>query len=388
MIPEHEIDAPVGALFRDSLRNPLLRYYLQWRVDLVQDSTKNMKTRHYRNLSSLIAVGSLLAVSSACSKTEPSSAVATSTPTATVTESTSSAAGAVPTISPLPTGSPFADVQLRMRDLQSQMDNVFAETFRDLGTSFGQTGFASSVDLREQKDGYVARIYLPNGDTSKVNAKINDGNLDITMNGSQTKNGTSETENYEQTITLPQPVRADQMQIQRKPNMVVISVPKANPTAVSQNSPVENSSPNALASASPSSVAESWDQRMIGDMRQMETRMDQMFHNAFPNDMFGGPNALRLGSSVNIEDQKDKYVVHFALPQQDISNVNVNLENGELHLSAREQKNTSSNGASGTAQSVERGRFEEMITLPGPVKEDQMKINRQANAVVVTLPKA
>ena len=103
---------------------------------------------------------------------------------------------------------------------------------------------------------------------------------------------------------------------------------------------------------------------------------------------FAGSNALRLGSSVNIDDEKDKYVVHFALPQQDISNVKVNLENGELHLSAQEQKNTSNSAASGTAETVERGRFEEMITLPGPVKESEMKVNRQANAVVVTLPKA
>jgi hypothetical protein len=29
-----------------------------------------------------------------------------------------------------------------------------------------------------------------------------------------------------------------------------------------------------------------------------------------------------------------------------------------------------------------------MITLPGPVKEDQMQVNRQSNAVIVTLPKA
>lgn len=275
-----------------------------------------------------------------------------------------------------------------MRDLQSQLDNVFAQTFRDFGTSFGQTGFASSVDLREQKDKYVARVYLPSGDTSKVNAKVDNGNLDITMSGTQTKNGTSETENYRQIITLPQPILADQIQIQRKPNMVVIIIPKSNSNAVAQNSPTESANPSATVSGSPASVAESWDQRFIDDMQQMETRMDQMVHNAFPNETFADANALRLGSSVNIEDQKDKYVVHFALPQQDMSNVKVNLENGELHLSALEQKNTSKSAASGTAESVERGRFEETITLPGQVKESEMKVDRQANAVVVTLPKA
>ena len=161
-------------------------------------------------------------------------------------------------MSPLNTASPFGDVQLRMRDLQSDMDKIFAQTFHDFGSSFGQSGFASSVDLREQNDKYVARIYLPNGDTSKVNATIKDGNLDINMNGGAARN-----ENFEQVITLPQPVRADQMHIDRKPNMVVITVPKQNPTGVAQSSPSPASSPG---------LASDWDQRMIDGIRQMEQR--------------------------------------------------------------------------------------------------------------------
>ena len=78
----------------------------------------------------------------------------------------------MPGVSPLATGSPFANVQLRMHQLQSQLDNVFAQTFRDFGSDFGQSGFGASVDLREQKDRYVARVYLPSGDTSKVNVAI------------------------------------------------------------------------------------------------------------------------------------------------------------------------------------------------------------------------
>jgi HSP20 family molecular chaperone IbpA len=288
----------------------------------------------------------------------------------------------MPTISPLATGSPFADVQLRMRDLQAQLDNVFAQTFRDFGSDFGQSGFASSIDLREQKDRYVARVYLPNGDTSKVNAKVNGNNLEITMNAAGTKNG-AEPESYQEVITLAQPVRADQLQIQRKSNMVVISVPKSTPSTVTTTS-TQSPAPTTSASSGFAGSLGAWDQRMIDDMQRMEAQMKTMFQNAFPNDLLNGGTALDLGSTVNVDDQKDKYVVHFALPNRDVSNVNVNFENGELHLSAQEQKNSSTN----SQQSVERGRYEEMITLPGPVKESEMKVNRQANAVIVTLPKA
>ena len=345
-----------------------------------------MNAPFFRFLWVPIALTSLLALNSACSKSSnplsPTTPSPSPTPTATASGSTSSTTP-VPTVSPLATGSPFADVQLRMRDLQAQLDNVFAQTFRDFGSDFGQSGFASSVDLREQKDRYVARLYLPNGDTSKVNAKINGDNLEITMNAAETKNGATEPENYQEVITLSQPVRADQLQIQRQPNMVVISVPKSTPSTVATTS-TQSPAPTAPASPGFASSFGAWDQRMIDDMQRMEAQMKTMFQNAFPNDHLKGGTALELGSAVNVDDQKDKYVVHFTLPNQDVSNVNVNFENGELHLSAQEQKNSSTN----SQQSVERGRYEEMITLPGPVKESEMKVNRQANAVVVTLPKA
>jgi HSP20 family molecular chaperone IbpA len=169
------------------------------------------------------------------------------------------------------------------------------------------------------------------------------------------------------------------MQIDRKPNMVVITVPKQNPTGVAQSSPSPGSSPG---------LASDWDQRMIDGMRQMEHRMNSLFESGFPNNVFNGTNVLQLGSAVNVEDQKDKYVVHFTLPTQDVSNVNVNFEDGELRLTAREQKETPKKPSQGAPTTVERGQYEEMITLPGPVKEDQMQVNRQANAVIVTLPKA
>ena len=328
-----------------------------------------MKISPRRNYQIPMTIG-LALVTSFCLGAEPNS------PTPTPTESSALSANnsPVPAMSPLNTASPFGDVQLRMRDLQSDMDKIFAQTFQGFGSSFGQSGFASSVDLRDQNDKYVARIYLPNGDTSKLNATIKDGHLNIKTNG-----GTARNENFEQVITLPQPVRVDQMHIERKPNMVVITVPKQNPTGVAQSSPSPASSPG---------LASDWDQRMIDGMRQMEDRMNSLFQSGFAKNVFNGSNVLQLGSAVNVEDQKDKYVVHFALPTHDVSNVNVNYENGALRLTAREQKETPKSSSQAAPTTVERAQYEEMITLPGPVKEDQMQVNRQSNAVIVTLPKA
>jgi len=61
--------------------------------------------------------------------------------------------------------------------------------------------------------------------------------------------------------------------------------------------------------------------------------------------------------------------IELYLADRDLSNVDVKFENGHVDLTAREEKSASSNAAAGTMQSVERGRYEEMIALHGPVKD-------------------
>jgi HSP20 family molecular chaperone IbpA len=340
-----------------------------------------MKTQFVFRVAAVALSGCSVFFSSGCSKsadrmTERSSSASPS-PTASATASAS------PTISPLPTGSPFADVDVRLRDLETQMDNIFANTFRDFGSAFGQTGLGSSIDLREQKDNYVARVYVPNGKTQNVNARIENGALHVTTQSTESKNGASTSESSDEVVSLPQPVKADQMKIERKQNLVVITVPKTT-TATAAASPL----PSAAASPSPAVASSDWDDRMLAEMERMQTRMDEIFHNAFPNDLVSGTSMVRLGSTVNVDDQGDKYVVHFTLPRSDMSNVNVKFDNGRLSLSAKEEKSTTSNASPGTMSTAESGSYEQMITLPGPVKDADMKVERKNGAIVVTLPKA
>ncbi len=277
---------------------------------------------------------------------------------------------------------------MRLRDLESQMDTLFAGSFHDFGDLFGRSRLASSVDLREQKDKYVARVYVPNGDTSNLKAKVENGDLHVTMQTAQKAGGATGTQRYDQIISLPQPIKADQMKIDRKQNLVVITIPKANAAVAAASpavSPMEPEAPGAGPETSPAT----WDERLANEMERMETQMDQVFKNAFPNDLLNGTSTLRLGSTMNIEDQDNNYVVHFTLPDTKMSDVQVNFENGQLHLVAREQKsNTMASPSPGTIESMEKGRYEEMITLPGPVKESEMKVGRKGSTVVVTLPKA
>lgn len=127
---------------------------------------------------------------------------------------------------------------------------------------------------------------------------------------------------------------------------------------------------------------------MSNQFAEMQRRMDQTFRDVFGPDTSSGTSAAQLGSAVNVDEQSDKYVVHFYLPDRDLSNVKVNFENGRLALTAEEQKSSTNKSATGVAESTTAGRYEEMITLAGPVKDQEMKVERKSGEVIVTLPKA
>jgi hypothetical protein len=59
---------------------------------------------------------------------------------------------------------------------------------------------------------------------------------------------------------------------------------------------------------------------------------------------------------VNLDDQKDKYVVHFYLLDRNVSDVSVNYKDGQLDLTANQQQNTSKQTANGTMQSSASSR--------------------------------
>ena len=278
-----------------------------------------------------------------------------------------------------PASSPFADIDLRMQKLDNQLDSVFTNTFRNFGNWFDQSTLSASVDLRDQKDKYVARIYLPNGeDTSKVNANVENGALHITAEGEQAKNGAASSERFEQILGLPGPVQQDKMHIERKQNLVVVTLPKAPGTESAK------AAPPTIPFANTSPIVTNWDQSIVNEMARMQGRMDQIMEDAFPNDFMKSAGPVNVGSAVNVDDQKDKYVVRFYLPDRNLDNVNVKLDKGQLRLSAREQNEKKT----ANATSQDYAQYQQMITLPGPVKDQGMKVDRKGATIVVTVPKA
>ena len=168
-----------------------------------------------------------------------------------------------PKASAPPIASSALDFDQRMHRLDRQLDSIFADTFRSFGDWFGGSTLASSIDLREQENKYVVRVYVPESETSKVNATVENNVLHVTTEGEPKENGVLQNERYEQVISLPGPVESDKMQIDRKRNLVVITLPKAT-------GEITAASPGAQPSASPPSGVEGLDQSIVTRMARMQ----------------------------------------------------------------------------------------------------------------------
>ena len=134
---------------------------------------------------------------------------------------------------------PFAEI----RDLQTRMDRSFDEMFQQLYAKpqfnlfKDNPGYSLALDVRDLKDHYEVRAYLPDTKNPDVQVNLKNGQtLDVNVTSkkmtktSDAKNGTSEVSElgqYEQMIELPSPVKSGQMKIKHEGQELVITIPKA-----------------------------------------------------------------------------------------------------------------------------------------------------------------
>jgi HSP20 family protein len=132
------------------------------------------------------------------------------------------------------------DVLERIDGMRREMDRIFNEAFSEFRSQpdfrefFDQPRFDSSFDLQEEKDKYVVRAYLPERDMNNVNVTVEGQVLKLDAKAENTRNEEkdgvlfSNKSEYSQVLTLPGPVQADKMTVDRKENMLVVTLPKAS----------------------------------------------------------------------------------------------------------------------------------------------------------------
>jgi len=135
-----------------------------------------------------------------------------------------------------------------------------------------------------------------------------------------------------------------------------------------------------------------WDP--FSDMERMQQQIDRAIRDATEKFSFApGATTFRpsagYSSSFDLRDRKDHYELRAYLPDVNPSDVNVKIDNDQtLHVSVKQQKQETKNTKNGSASITQLGEYEQVVTLPEPVRSQDMKINRNGHEIVITIPKA
>ena len=127
-----------------------------------------------------------------------------------------------------------------MNRLRQEMDRIVGQAFSEFRNRpefkgfFDQAQFGSSFDVQEEGDKYAIRAYLPERDMNNVNVSLEGQVLKLEAQSQDTRQeeregaSFSKKVQYSQVLSLPGPVQADKMTVDRKENMLIVSLPKTS----------------------------------------------------------------------------------------------------------------------------------------------------------------
>ena len=158
---------------------------------------------------------------------------------------------ATPPTKELPASTDPWDVRMleHMRRMGREMDNMLHENADEKtqhpGGKHGvdQSSFDSAYDLQEDDERYTVRAYLPERNAEQVKVSVQDQSLMIEAvaeKAREMENGKTmmrHMSQYSQSISLPGPVDAGRLEIERKKGMLLIRIPKTKETEPASGKP-------------------------------------------------------------------------------------------------------------------------------------------------------
>lgn len=156
-----------------------------------------------------------------------------------------STGGITPRLLPDPFASdPFDswDPFREMRSLQAEMDEMFRRSiarFRQsprMNSFADDAGYSLSLDVRDLKDRYEVRAFLPDAKAADAKVKLERNRLEVEVTHRQTEKpqGNKGPDpvtgwgRYIQTVELAGALKSDQMKVERKEHELLIIIPKAS----------------------------------------------------------------------------------------------------------------------------------------------------------------
>lgn len=274
----------------------------------------------------------------------------------------------------------------RVEAWRDRMSRSFSEAWEGLWTdqdalSHNQQSLATAaIDVRESGRDYTVRMHLPGRDLDSVQVELDQGALRIIApSGDQAGR-------YEQTLALEGVGTASTVEIERDAvgQTLVVTVPKVDGDGAEAKQPTVP----ALALQ----PLNDWERSIFERMERMRLDMDRVFEEAMAAfDDMPAPgqwaNESAFGGSIDLREKDDHYVASVYLPDHEMENVNVTVENGMLTVEAVTESERREQAGNAAILSRQKSAYSQSLALPGPVDASAMQVERKEGMLVVTLPK-
>lgn len=237
----------------------------------------------------------------------------------------------------------------------------------------------SSMDVREDDLTYSVQVGVP--ETTDVNVRLAGSTL--ILDSGATESGIR----HEQRLSLPRAQANAALGIRRSEGKLIISIPKGEPAPAL----------GGMGLPAGSAVDAGFDTLRNQVLSQAANMLQQMNQADSPaggptQDLFGsllGSIAPQLqakvaGSGFKIEDRGDAYLLTSTLTEEQARHVSVNVDNERaVTITSKHEKQSASGGAS----SYSSGSSTQSMTLPGPVRGEELKMEYRNGRLEIVLPK-
>ena len=237
----------------------------------------------------------------------------------------------------------------------------------------------SSMDVREDDLAYSVQVGVP--ETTDVNVRLAGSTL--ILDSGATESGIR----HEQRLSLPRAQANAALGIRRSEGKLIISIPKGEPAPALGGMGLPSGSP----------AGAGFDTLRDQVLSQAANMLQQMNQADAPaggptQDLFGsllGSIAPQLqakvaGSGFKIEDRGDAYLLTSTLTEEQARHVSVNVDNERaVTITSKHEKQSAAGGAS----SYSSGSSTQSMTLPGPVRGEELKMEYRNGRLEIVLPK-
>lgn len=239
----------------------------------------------------------------------------------------------------------------------------------------------SALDVQEDSSTYSVRLAVP--ETTDVNVRLAGSTLILDSGASE--NGIR----HEQRVTLPRARANAALGVKRAGGQLVISIPKGEPGAAGTIQSLPSRVP---LDAGFDALRDQIMSQAAGMLQQMN-KEDQSVGGVSPaQDLFGsilgsiapGLQTGATASKFQLEDRGDAYILTSTLPEEQARNVSVNVDNERsITITSKLEKQSTAGGATAFSS----GSSTQSMTLPGPVRGEELRMDYRNGRLEIVLPK-